>query len=253
MEEVMSKRQKVILDNRSDATTTRTDRASVARVALGPVARVTSKTVSLLLVEDDELIRAVLCSFVKRVSGVHVVGAAANGREALLKVEELQPNLVLTDIRMPGLDGIALTRELRHRYPRVAVVILTGYAYEEYLTRALEAGAAGFLLKGSGVDEIGMAIRAVVSGHAYITPRMTNVLLSERLDENPIAHVRLRLTPRQRETLQLIADGKTNKEIAAFMNVTVKTVEKHRSELMQRLGVRNCARLVRYALDNGLI
>lgn len=244
----MATGQKTRLDNQSTTAAIFTERAPAVMQAD------TSKIVSVLFVEDDEMVRFGLRPLIEGVPGIHVLGLAANGREALQMAEELRPDLVLTDILMPFLDGIALTREVRRRHPDMAVVILTGHADEKYLSGALEAGAAGYLLKGSGVDELGIAIHAVARGEAYVTPRMTKQLLSERLDRNnPGTASHARLTPRQRQTLQSIGEGKTNKEIATSLKVSVKTVEKHRTDLMQRLGVHNTAGLVRYALDNDLI
>jgi DNA-binding NarL/FixJ family response regulator len=243
-----------MLDDQSDTVTTHTDRASAVRVSFGPVTPVASKIVSLLIVEDDELVREMLCSFVERVSGVHVVGAAANGREALLMVEDLRPRVVLTDIVMPFVDGIALTRKVRRRYPDVRVLVLTGYPDEFYLTGALNAGATGYLLKGSSPDELDIALRAVGRGEAYVTPSMATCLLPKR--PGPIDTTKPsqpRLTPRQGQVLRLIAAGKTNKEVAAFLDVTVKTVEKHRSQLMRRFGVRNAVDLVRSAMQKDLV
>src|SRR5438093_3537043 len=146
--------------------------------------------------------------------------------------------------------GSGLTREVRRRYPEVAVVILTGYADEAYVAGALAAGAAGYILKGSDVSELEIAIHAAARTEAYVTPRIARQVISEHFGgtSNSTASAHSHLTSRQRQTLQLIAAGQTNKEIAEFLNISVKTVEKHRAELMQRLGLHNVAQVVRYAL-----
>ena len=156
---------------------------------------------------------------------------------------------------MPCLDGIGLTREVRRRHPSIAVLILSGYDDEMYLSAALNAGAAGYILKGSSARELEMAIRAVARREAYLTPKMAKELCDERSARNTRSTTasRNQLTVRQRQTLHLITAGKTNKEIAVALNITVKTVEKHRMELMHRLGVHNAAELVRFAIQNDLL
>jgi DNA-binding NarL/FixJ family response regulator len=209
---------------------------------------------SLLFVEDDELVRVGLRMLLEKLPNVHHVAVASNGQEALQMIEAVQPHVIVTDLAMPILNGIGLTREVRRRYPSLPVVILTGHPDETYFTSALSAGAAGYVLKSSGVSELEIAIRAVNEGEAYITPRFAKSFLPvlRGKTQNHSATARAQLTLRQRQTLRLIADGKTNKEIACSLNVTVKTVEKHRTELMQRLGVHNAAELLRCALQNNL-
>jgi DNA-binding NarL/FixJ family response regulator len=213
-----------------------------------------TKLCSVLIVEDEHLIRACIRTFVERIPNVHVVGEASNGREALHMVEELHPDLVLTDLCMPLLDGVGLTRFVRSRCPNVAVLILSGYGTEANLASAMSAGAAGFVLKSSDVDELAIAIRAAVNGEPYLTPKMTKPLVSERfVGVRPRKAANERLTLRQRETLQLIVTGLTNKEIAVSLNISTKTVEKHRTDIMERLDVHNLVGLIRYALDHDLI
>jgi DNA-binding NarL/FixJ family response regulator len=208
---------------------------------------------TLLFVEDDELVRVGLRMVLEKLPNVHHVAAASNGQEALQLIADVQPHVVVTDVAMPVLDGIGLTREIRRRYPSLPVVILTGHPDEIYFTSALSAGAAGYVLKSSSVDEIEIAIRAVNEGEAYITPRLAKSFLPTRGKiPNYSAPPSTRLTLRQRQTLRLIAAGKTNKEIACSLNVTVKTVEKHRTELMRRLGVHNTAELLKCALQQNL-
>ena len=210
--------------------------------------------ISVLLVDDDEMVRAGLHLLVERVQDCRVVGAAANGREALLMVEDLCPRVVLTDLVMPLMDGITLTREVRRRYPHVAVLVLTGYPDEFYLTGALNAGATGYLLKGSNPYELDFALCAVARGEAYITPRMAVHLIPKQPDGiNDAKKSKTSLTLRQNHILRLVAAGKTNKEIAEYLNVSVKAIEKHRTQLMRRFAVHNAPDLVRCAMERYLL
>jgi DNA-binding NarL/FixJ family response regulator len=140
------------------------------------------ENIAVLLVEDDEMVREGLRLVVERLPGARVVGEAADGREALLLVKDLQPRVVLLDLFIPFVDGISFTREVRRRYPSIAVVVLTGYPDEMYLTGALNAGATGYLLKSSDPDELDIALHAAVRGETYITPRMATYLTPNRVD-----------------------------------------------------------------------
>lgn len=211
------------------------------------------RCLSLLFVDDDDMVREGLRLLLERIPGVGHVSVAQNGRDALVKIEEVCPNVVITDICMPQVDGITLTREIRHRYPQVRVIILTGHPDEAYLASAFNAGAAAFILKNSDPCELEAAIRAAARDEAYVTPRIAKRMLTAHVITISSNGCRPQLTLRQRQTLQLVAQGKTSKEIAVCLNVTPKTVEKHRTDLMQRLGVSNATALVRYALDHHLV
>jgi DNA-binding NarL/FixJ family response regulator len=205
-------------------------------------------------VEDEEMIRAGLRLLVDNLPHVRSVGEAKNGHEALPLIKQSRPNVVLTDVVMPFVDGIRLTREVRKLHPETAVVILTSHSNEAHLSSALEAGAAGYLLKGSAVDELRIAIQAVANGKSYITPDMTQSLVSEcRNRINSKTSSPGQITPRQRQTLRFIVEGRTNKEIAARLNISPKTVEKHRSALLRHAGVHNSAELVWFAVENSLL
>jgi len=207
---------------------------------------------SIVIVDDDELVGAAIAVLCERIAGVKVTGRANNGRDGLALIEKLIPTVALLDIFLPDFNGIDIASHVRARGITTRTVILTGYPDEKLLLRAMDAGVSGYLLKSSAVQELAFAIQAATKGKLYVTPDMSPynwMKRSGRLEpEKP-----QRLTLRQRETLSLVAQGKTSKEIAVMMNVTVKTVEKHRAELMHRLRVHNTAELVRCSLQQGLI
>lgn len=209
--------------------------------------------IRLMLVDDHALLRAGLRSLLRDVEGIEVVAEAADGREALERVENLQPNVLTADIGMPGMNGLELTARVTKGYPNVRVVILSMHAAQEYVCHALRAGAVGYLLKESAPAELEVAIRAAARGETYLTPSISHHVVRgyvNRLAENGPLDV---LTPRQRETLQMIAEGRSTKEIARTLSVSVKTVETHRQQLMARLAIRDVAGLVRFAVRVGLV
>jgi DNA-binding NarL/FixJ family response regulator len=208
----------------------------------------------LVLVDDHRLLRAGLRALLRNSAGLEVVGEASAGDEALVLIETLTPHVLITDIGMPGMNGIELTERACQLSPGLRVLILTMHANEEYVYQAFRAGAAGYLLKEATAAELEFAVRAVAAGDFYLTPRVSKPLISFYLRHAEGQHGFLEeLTPRQREILRLIADGHTTKEIARMLNVTVKTAEKHRTQLMQRLGIHEIAGLVRYAVRVGLV
>jgi DNA-binding NarL/FixJ family response regulator len=182
-----------------------------------------------------------------------VIAEAKDGREVVQFVEQHQPHLVLMDIAMPGLNGLEATRHLTKKFPSVRVIILSTYGDEEHVNQALRAGAAGYLLKGAALDELVLAIRTVAQGETYLSPPLLEPVIREYVRRtNAELSPRERLSPRQAEILQLIAEGNTAKQIALELNLSVKTVETHRAKLMERVGVRDLASLVRYAVKIGL-
>ena len=210
------------------------------------------KEIEIILVDDDQLTRAGIRLLIERIPRVSIVGEAANGREALSMIMNAEPDVVLVDVLMPRLNGIELASRVTQENPQVHILMLTASTNEDHLWMALYAHASGYLLKDSSVAELEIAIQAVVEGYPYITPRMLKPLLRELLEtskETPFT----RLTSRQREVLQLIAEGKTTKEIAVQLNLSVKAIEKHRTDLMWRLDIHNVAELVRYAMSHGIL
>jgi DNA-binding NarL/FixJ family response regulator len=185
---------------------------------------------------------------------MEVVGEASDGRMALEMIKKHYPDLVLMDIGMAGMNGLEATARVTKDFPGVKVIILSMHATEEYVWQALRAGACGYLLKDSGLSELELAINAVMKGEMYLTPTVNKKVVMDYLerldtDQTPIE----RLTRRQREILQLIAEGNTVKEIAWELNLSVKTIETHRSQLMDRLDIHDVAGLVRYAMRMGII
>jgi len=207
----------------------------------------------ILLADDHALVRAGLRRLVESLPEVEVVAEAGDGHEALRLMGERQPDLALLDVSMPGLGGLEVALRAAKEHPMVRVVMLSMYADPEYVRQALRAGAAGYLLKDASPGELELALRAVARGDTWLSPAVSRVaagaLASERAEPGPFEL----LTSRQREMLQLIAEGNSTKEIAFRLGLSVKTVEAHRAQLMQRLGVRGVAGLVRYAIHAGIV
>jgi DNA-binding NarL/FixJ family response regulator len=212
------------------------------------------KPIRVLLADDHTLVLAGIRGLLTRLADVEVVGEAADGREALRLAEALRPDIVLLDIAMPGMNGLEVAQRLADADPAIRVVILSMHASEEYVLRALRAGAAGYLLKDSAVAELELAIRAVARGETYLSPPVSKRVVDEYVmrtggTPDPLAA----LTPRQREILQLVAEGHTSKDIAQRLGLSYRTVETHRNQLMKRLGVTDLTGLVRFAVRSGLV
>ncbi|HYL33659.1 MAG TPA: response regulator transcription factor [Stellaceae bacterium] len=210
--------------------------------------------IRILLCDDHLLIRASLKSLIGEFPGIEVVGEAGDGREALEHVGKLHPNVVLMDIAMPGLNGLEATRRLVKDQPQVRVVMLSMHSDESHVLQALRAGASGYVLKGSAPRELEMAIEAVARGEIFLSPAISKHVIDVYLNraEGQANSLDL-LTPRQREILQLIAEGKSSKQIAQLLEASVKTIESHRASLMERLDIHDVAGLVRYAIRHGLV
>ncbi|MDP3699901.1 MAG: response regulator transcription factor [Hylemonella sp.] len=212
------------------------------------------KPVRVLLADDHTLVRAGLRKLLESMPAVTVVGEADDGLALLALAEQLQPDLVLMDIAMPGLNGIEATARLLKALPGARVLILSMHQNEEYVRQALRNGASAYLLKDAAPAELELAIQAVQRGETYLSPAVSRGVMSDyvqrlRGDSAPAAM----LTPRQREVLQLVAEGHSSKEIARRLDLSVKTVDTHRSQLMKQLDIHEVAGLVRYALRSGLI
>ncbi len=210
--------------------------------------------VRVLLADDHTLVRAGLRKLLEAMPDVEVVGEADDGLELIALAARLQPNLVLMDIAMPGLNGLEATARVVKAWPATRVVILSMHQNEEYVRQALRHGAAAYLLKDAAPVELDLAIKAVLRGETYLSPAVSRGVMSDYLqrlrgDEPPGTQ----LTPRQREVLQLIAEGHSTKEIARRLDLSVKTVDTHRGALMKQLDIHEVAGLVRYAVRIGLI
>lgn len=207
-----------------------------------------------LLADDHSLVRAGIRTLVERIPNVEVVGEVSNGREALEVVKTRLPNLVLMDIAMAELGGLEALPRITKDFPGAKVIILSAHPNEEYVIRALRDGAVGYLLKDAATEELQLAIDSVTQGKIYLSPSISRTVIDSYLARvNEAISPLEQLTPRQREILQLIAEGKNTKEIACKLNVSVKTIESHRLQLMQRLNIHNIPGLVRYAIRSGLI
>jgi len=209
--------------------------------------------IRILLADDHALLRAGIRALLEDLPGVAVVAEAADGREALALVEAHRPDLLLADIAMPGLGGLEVTARVAEDYPEIGVVILSMYRDGEYVRKAVKAGARGYLLKDSAIPELELAIRAVARGETYLSPPVSTQVVADYRRLAYETALEGPLTPRQREILRLIAEGKTTKSIARSLNISVKTVETHRTQLMDRLDIHDVAGLVRHAIRVGLV
>ncbi len=211
------------------------------------------RPIRVLLADDHTLLRAGVRSLLEKMAGVEVTGEAANAREALALAERHRPDVLLMDLAMPGLNGIEGTARAARECPEARILILSMYTDQEHVLQALRAGAAGYLVKEAVPAELELAVRAVARGETYLSPVVAKYVLSARAQGGGEETALERLTPRQREVLQLVAEGNTTKEVARILKASPKTVENHRASLMQRLGVRDVAGLVRYAIRQGLV
>ena len=209
----------------------------------------------LVLADDHALVRAGMRALLSELPGIEVVAETGDGHEALRLIRERKPDIALIDISMPGLHGLEVAARIRHDYPATRVIIVSMHGDDESVRRALALGAAGYILKNSDRSELELALRTVARGDTWLSPALTKRVVkaytqgSQPPTEGPLEV----LTPRQREVLQLVAEGHSNKEIANRLNVALKTVETHRTELMERLGIHGVAGLVRYAIRVGLV
>jgi DNA-binding NarL/FixJ family response regulator len=211
-------------------------------------------TIRVLLAEDHALVRAGFRALLEKLPDIQVVAEAADGREALRLIQQTHPDVVLMDIAMAGLNGLEATARATRDNPHLRVIILSMHANEEYLLQALRAGAAGYLIKDADLAELELAVRAVARGETYLSPAVSKHVIAEYLRRAAGEPTPLELlTPRQREILQLIAEGLTTKQIARTQGISVKTVETHRAALMERLDIHDVPGLVRFAVRTGLV
>jgi len=210
--------------------------------------------IRILIADDHNLVRDGIRAILQHVEGFQVVDEACDGLEVLEKMRTKKPNLILMDIGMARLNGLDATERVKKEFPDARVVILSMHANEEYVLRALRSGASGYLLKDAKKQELIFAIRAVAEGNTYLSPQVSRRVIdtyvsSVEKEASPLEQI----TPRQREILKLIAEGRTNKEIAQVLNISVKTVDTHRTQLMERLDIHDIAGLVRFAIKMGLV
>lgn len=211
--------------------------------------------IRILIADDHAIVRAGIRVLLQLHPDFDVVGEAAEGYEALKLVQERQPDVVLMDIGMPGMDGLAATHAIVNAHPGVKVLVLTQHENREYVLPALKAGAAGYVLKRAPDDSLVQAIRTVYQGGTYLDPRVSAVVVEDLRHHtagtptNPFD----RLTEREREVLTLLAQGKTYQEVAETLFISVKTVDFHRANLMRKLGLKNRTELTRFAIQHGLV
>jgi len=208
----------------------------------------------ILLADDHKLMREGLRMLLEELGGITVVGEAGNGISAVRMARELKPDLVLMDIAMPDLNGIEATRRIMIESPGVKVIALSMHADKRFVRHMFAAGAAGYVLKGSAFEEVAAAIKKVAAGRIYISPKITDQVLAEYVKQltKPSAGAELPLSGREREVLQMLAEGKSSRKIAERLHVSVTTVDTHRKHIMDKIGFRTIAELTKYAVREGL-
>ncbi len=215
-----------------------------------------SDPVRVVLVEDHTIVREGLRALLDGRDDVVVVAEADNGHDGVAAVLQHRPNVVVMDLNMPGLNGVDATKSIRESLPDTHVLILSMYSTEEHVRPAIRAGAEGYLLKGSGLSDLVAAIKAVAAGNAFFSPQVAKIVLDDsRKATKAGAHERVGtdLTPRERQVLKLVAEGRSSPEIARDLDLSVKTVEGHRGRIMAKLDTKNVAGLVRHAVRLGLV
>ncbi len=210
--------------------------------------------IRILIVDDHAIVRAGIRLLLQQHADFQVIGEAADGQEALRLVQQLEPDVVLMDIAMPGMDGLAATHAISQNYPQVCILTLTQHENREYVLPMLRAGAKGYVLKRAPDDTLVRAIRAVADGGTFLDPRIADVVADNirRRDAAPADPLET-LTEREREVLQLLANGKTYQEVADALFISVKTVDFHRANLMRKLNLTNRTELVQFAIKRGLV
>jgi DNA-binding NarL/FixJ family response regulator len=212
--------------------------------------------IRVILADDHSVMRHGLRLILEQQEGFEVLGEARDGREAVNLAQALHPDVAVLDITMPNLNGIEAARQITDKHPEVAVVVLSMHADESYVLRALKAGARGYLLKESPESDFLAAIRSVSEGKAFFSPAVSRLLVEDyvrQLQDRDIEDSYDLLTPREREILQLIAEGKSNKDIANFLNLSLYTVETHRSNILEKLNLHSVPELILYAVRKGVV
>jgi DNA-binding NarL/FixJ family response regulator len=211
--------------------------------------------IRILLADDHPMVRSGLIKLLEPFKEFIIIGEASDGEEAVAMTKKLEPDVVIIDLSMPKLSGVEATKIIRKNFPSAKVLVLTMYDNEEYVYQILKSGAGGYMLKNSGRDELAAAIRAVARGDRFFSPRVSEIVMeaylrkSEARDDLPLNDDDLPLTKREREILQYIADGFNNLQIAEKLFISARTVETHRTNIMQKLDIHDAANLVRFALS----
>jgi DNA-binding NarL/FixJ family response regulator len=214
------------------------------------------KKLRILIADDHGLVRRGARAVLSSRRGWRVVGEAANGREAVQKAVELKPDVAVVDISMPELSGVEAVCQIREAVPDTKVLVLTMHESDQMVQRALEAGAHGYILKSDLTDSLPKAVKAVAEGKRFLTPKVSEIVLdgflSKRSPHRQEERAGARVTTREVEVIRLLAEGKTNKEIAALLEIAVRTVETHRSKIMLKLGLHSLAEIIHYAMRHGI-
>ncbi len=211
-------------------------------------------SIKIVLADDHQVLREGICSLLEKQGNLEVVAQADNGRTAVRLVRDLQPDIVIMDIAMPDLNGIEATRQIRAESPDVKVIALSMHSDRRFVAEMLKAGASGYLLKNSAFQQLTSSIRAVMEGRNYLCPEIGEIVVDDyikKLSANETSGVSP-LSPREREVLQLIAEGNSTKEIASNLSVSVKTADTHRQQIMKKLNCRSVAELTKYAIREGI-
>lgn len=211
-------------------------------------------TIKVLLADDHKIVRDGLRTLLEKHADIAVLGEAEDGREALQLAGKLSPDVVVMDIAMPELNGIEATRQILSEHPGIKIVALSMHSDKRFVSEMLKAGASAYLLKDCAFEELITAIRTIMKGKIYLSPGIAGVVLADyiRSDRKSEPSVFSQLSDREREVLQLMAEGKTTKEVAAHLNVSIKTVETHRTNIMTKLDIHSIAELTKYAVREGL-
>ena len=211
--------------------------------------------ISIILADDHPVVRRGMQALLESEQDFSIVGVASDGLEAVELTERLKPDVLVLDLMMPGLSGLEVLRILRERSPRTRTVILSMYSSSAFVAQALQNGAVGYVLKECTEENLVRAVREAAAGRRFLSPPVTEIAIDAYIEQSKTGPFdpHETLTPRQREVLQLAAEGKTNAEIAARLNISQRTVENHRATLMQRLGLQNQTALIRHAIRHGLI
>ncbi len=216
--------------------------------------------IRVLIIDDHELVRAGIRALLEKSEDIRVVGEAGEGHEALASIRKTNPDVALLDISLPGLNGLEVAAKARRDFPRVRIVFLSMHSNEEYVLQALKIGASGYVLKQASTRELELAVRSAKKGETFLSPAISNTVVQDYMARLKGGRARKAgvnpfevLTSRQREILQLIAEGLSSKEIAQKLGLSINTIEVHRANLMDRLNIHDIAGLVRYAVQTGII
>lgn len=216
-----------------------------------------TRTLRILLADDHELVRRGIRGLLRSRRGWRVIGEAANGREAVEKANKLKPDVAVVDVSMPELDGLQVTRQIRDASPNTEVVILTLHESDQMVRRVLDVGALGYVLKSDLAANLVKAVKAVSAGKLFLTPKVSEIVVKGFLKNGKQADLpersELRPTPRQTEIIRLLAEGKSNKVIAADLGISIRTVETHRAKIMQKFGLHSLAELLHYAIRQKIV